>query len=254
MNEQRLATNDDYRLVVPVYNEVKPLETGHDFNGALIGAVLGDGHLQRYGLVNGAEGANIRGPKWNRTILQIYHTEPQLEYLMWKAKLFSKYIHLNNGGCIVISKHKGCNSLVAKAVWTPSKRFHYLYGSIYKGSFRCLDKRKKPVWRGGRKTVTRKILNRITPLGFSILFGDDGSVWKDKNTFRHMLCTHSFSKEENELLCSVLNERFGFNYYVRKQRSYTCLTVKSKDLQKVIDFVYPYLKDVKCLNYKLGIL
>jgi len=251
MNEQRLVTNDDFKTVIPIYSDAVPLQNGHDFNGALIGAVLGDGHLQRFGLVNGVDGANIKGPKWNRTFMQIYHTEPQLEYLIWKAKLFSKYVELNNNGNIIMSKHIGCGNKVAKAVWRPSNKFHYLYSDIYKGAFRCFDKRNKPVWRGGVKTVTEKILNRISPLGFSILFGDDGSVWKDKSTYRHILCTHSFSREENELICEVFNKRFGFKYYVRKQKQYTCLTTKSQHLCDVLDFVKPHLIEVKCLNYKL---
>lgn len=251
MNEQRLETSNDYKTIIPIDTNVEPIQTGQGFNGAVIGAVLGDGHLQRFGLVNGVEGANIKGPKWNRTFMQIYHTEPQLEYLIWKAKLFSKYVELNNNGNIVMSMHKGCGSKVAKAVWRPSNKFHYLYSDIYKGSFRCTDKRNKPVWRGGIKTVTSKILNRISPLGFSILFGDDGSVWRDRTSYRHMLCTHSFSAEENQLMCDVFRERFGFKYYVRKQKQYTCLTVKSRDLSDIIDFVRPHLSDVKCMGYKI---
>ena len=72
-----------------------------------------------------------------------------------------------------------------------------------------------------------------------------------------MLCTESFSKEEQELLINALQENFGIQATLNKCisstgiQSYSIRISKKKSMDKLLELVKPFF--IPEMLYKLGI-
>ena len=78
--------------------------------------------------------------------------------------------------------------------------------------------------REGRKSITPDLLDRLTPLGLAIWYGDDGSldehICKDGTISRYIvLNTQGFTRAENELLAGYLRWKWGVSARVKKASS-----------------------------------
>jgi hypothetical protein len=97
----------------------------------------------------------------------------------------------------------------------------------------------------GKKTVTREYLDLLSPLGLAVWYMDDGSE-------RGMWSTHSFSKQENEIICTYLKEKWNIDsyvYWVEKKDLY-CILIHNRSLQILRNIIKPYI--IPSMLYKIG--
>jgi LAGLIDADG DNA endonuclease family len=66
------------------------------------------------------------------------------------------------------------------------------------------------------KVLPKYIVGQLTPLTCAIWFCDDGFLYHNRATLGIKICTHSFSKPENEILCKTLNTMLKTKFIVAK--------------------------------------
>jgi len=109
----------------------------------------------------------------------------------------------------------------------------------------------------GRKIVTTELLNSLNPIGLALWYQDDGWLSNHKNFDQPGLCTHGFTKEENQLISRFILERFGLNWgikkdnrnYLGKKLEYYCLTLARKDREKFFWIISPFIAEG--MEYKI---
>lgn len=219
--------------------EVAPLSCSHDFNGAVIGMVLGDSWMESYANSSGV----AHDPRKHKTRLQFGHCLEQKEYLLWKVALTRNYLvfnHIKDYQCVV----KGTTCYTVKALSRGSRKLSYLYPKMYQFK---------------KKLVSRKILNRLTPLGLAIWYMDDGYLEKKSNgkggyypgrAIR--LSTESFTYEGVLLIQKYFQEVWEIPVVVVKCTSGHWVTwFNNASTKKFLDIVRPYVLQVECMKHKL---
>jgi len=68
------------------------------------------------------------------------------------------------------------------------------------------------------KILPKYITGTLTPLTCAIWFCDDGFIYHNRGSLGIKLCTHSFSKLENEILCGTLNAMLKTKFIVSRIR------------------------------------
>jgi hypothetical protein len=105
----------------------------------------------------------------------------------------------------------------------------------------------KKLYKGGRKTITRKFLNLLTPQGIAIWFMDDGSKsFKRKNGHVHALevtLNTYISKEENEIIIFYFSEVWGFKWGLNKSKNHYRLRMGTNEGKRFFSFISPYVHE-----------
>lgn len=84
------------------------------------------------------------------------------------------------------------------------------------------------------------VSDHIGGLGLRYWIMSDGSLQKDKRSM--ILHTQSFTKEENLLLSSELNRKFGLHSRVIEHKDkYTVIFIPRRDAQTIRELIYPHL-------------
>jgi hypothetical protein len=78
----------------------------------------------------------------------------------------------------------------------------------------------------------------LTPLVLAVWIMGDGSGMRDGG---FKLSSHSFTKEENELLCTVLMDKYGIQATVHRDRTYFNVYVWKRSVPLLHAMVKPYL-------------
>ncbi len=91
----------------------------------------------------------------------------------------------------------------------------------------------------GRKIITSKILNKLDSLGIAVWFMDDGQVLPSGKQAR--LSTCSFSKEENELICTYFKNRWKIDCRVGYNGKYPQIEFNKDNTLKLIDLIHPHI-------------
>ena len=129
-------------------------------------------------------------------VFKLSHSTLQREYLEWKVGLLNKYGIKNNGVKEYISK---CGYNTGKSV---------LYSQM--SLIPTIKALRRSVYTP-KKTITRKLLEWLNPLGLAIWYMDDGYVTKNSCIFSSC----SFTIEEQEILSKVLLEKFNLHFSKR---------------------------------------
>lgn len=189
----------------------------------LIGLAIGDGYIS---LPRGS------GRKSCQFVLT--HSTKQIEYIEYKAELIHsiiggkkpRVIHINNNGYpgVTISK---CN-----------KYFGLLRIRLYKN---------------GKKNISRKILDMMTPQSIAIWYMDDGNLsMKKRNGKIHarelFLNTH-ISVEENQVIIDYFKEVHGINFTQVKNRGNYRLRCGTAEAKKFIALVEKFI--IPSMHYKI---
>ena len=184
----------------------------------MLGMSLGDGSLQ-----NGR--------------LSITHCEAQYEYLVWKQKL------LRSCGIKTreISKFNNNGHIGYKL-----KTDRYDFIKAIESLLYC-----------PKKTITRKILDKLTPLEIAIWYMDDGGLSQKKQdgvvVANDLMLNTGLQKEENQTIIDYFLEVWGIQFTQVKNHNCYRLRCGTKEARKFISIVYPYVSQLKCFEHKLNI-
>jgi len=101
------------------------------------------------------------------------------------------------------------------------------------------------LYKNNKKTITKEYLDLLDPLGLTIWFMDDGSE-------SGSLSTHSFSKDENEIISEWFINKWGVDNKVVEDRSKHLffILVTAKGLRVLREIISPFIPE--CMQYKIG--
>lgn len=182
-----------------------------------LGSLLGDAYLRRSG---------------NSYSLSFCHGERQLDYLKWKLGEFENFV-------------------TTKRFYRRETQFHknapsYSFSTINHPELTALHALCYP---DGRKRLSRAWLEQLSPLSLAVWYLDDGSLNRRYGTI--VLCTNSFSLEEQLLAADVLSARYGIAPKPEPRRNgQYVLRINASQRQRFLELVAPHVP--ACMGYKLG--
>lgn len=191
-----------------------------ELRGAVIGMILGDGHI------------NLSGRSTNGHV-DFAHCIAQKEYAVWKAKILENLtsVKITEG----VSK---CQGKEYKKVRVLTKT-HPLYTHLWK---RFYHER--------RKTVDSFLMNQLTPLGLAIWYMDDGNLNNHENYLTPQLETNSFNVVEHQLMSKCLADKFHLEFRANKLNAkYLHLCLRRKDREKFFGIIREHIHPT--MEYKL---
>ncbi|OGN09122.1 MAG: hypothetical protein A3J46_05205 [Candidatus Yanofskybacteria bacterium RIFCSPHIGHO2_02_FULL_41_11] len=180
----------------------------------VIGSILGDGNLS---------------PNWSSTNyrLSIGQSEKQKDYLMWKYELLKDWI---------LSKPRYYERTRSLSFRTIS---HQLLTDLY-----------RKFYKDSKKIVPKDIKDLLTPESIAVWYMDDGNIRRNNGrVYGYYLNTQSFSREENEYLSQVFQDKYDIKSLVIRNKNNHRLYIgvdRSKFREVVKDFIIP------SMQYKLG--
>ena len=165
----------------------------------VIGAILGDSHIRYTGKTSRAN-----------TRIEFAHSTKQEEYIQWKYDFLKEYeLAASPPRLYKIGKEK--EFLQLRFTSKSNKIFneyHYLFH------------------KEGKKKITRKILNKLQPLGLAIWYMDDGNLSLQKYTKkdgeqgiharRLMLNTQGFTYEEHKIIQRYFKVAWNMDVNINK--------------------------------------
>lgn len=177
-------------------------------------------------------------------VFKLSHSEHQREYLEWKVGLLDKYGIKNNGIKEYISKcgyNTGKNVLYSQMSIIPMIKV--LRRVVYKP----------------KKTITKKLLNWLNPLGLAIWYMDDGFININNSEQRNGSIQRNIriSTCVDETTCKEIIEYFKetwkieFRPFLEKSKLFSIATRTNADTDKFISIVKPYIEQVPSLLYKI---
>lgn len=206
---------------------IRPANTTHIKNSALIGLILGDGSMNR------------------PNTLYIRHGGKQLDYVNEKVEYLKAYLKPTSiRECIDKKGYK------YRYAYYNNQQLRFLYKLIYKDR---------------RKTITEKLLNRFTEISLAFFYMDDGclSVRKniDKNgdwtggykTRNIHLNIQSFNWDEAEAFRRMLENKFGLIFRITTDKGHPRLWCNTGNTIKMIEIVKPIVSQFKTMSYKLDL-
>lgn len=187
----------------------------------LVGLLLGDGHLEQ-------------SPCTPRARLKIEQREAAGEYVEWLYDIFREWV-------LGPIKKKETFLHVTKRSYGK-----YWFTTVTHEAF--LPYREIFYSSTGKKRVPGNIADMLTPLGLAVWFMDDGSV-KSHQSLGRILNTHGFVREDVDLLCQVLQEKFSLRAYPRKQKEGMQIYISGQSAEILQKLLEPYI--VPMMRYKL---
>jgi len=216
--EKERAYQNNHVILTP--NEVQ--------DNIIIGSLLGDGSLARYG-------------RSKESHYREHGCIAQSDYRKWKATMLST-LHFKY--------HEKLNTAGIKSISnTLFSTYHQLF------------------YETGRKRISPEILKRLThPLGLLCLYLDDGSLVIDRyirnNTIhlfpRITIYSQSFTEQENLLLRDHIYIQFNVSFILKKRNDGHGVVLQCNyrdDIIHFLDLFKPYTSDksLHCLSYKLDL-
>lgn len=198
--------------------------------GILVGMVLGDGYL------------NVRVKKtqgkylYESSELAIVHSIKQRGYLEHKAELLRSIF---GGTFSVRERHATLKNGITYPLCGFNKSNRY---------FRVL---KGMMYRDGKKTITRQVLDMLTPQGIAIWYMDDGHARRNLNKEGYVSSVSTniatcCPESEAVLVCGWFGETHGIKFtpFLEKGNfSVRCNTTESHKFARLIDsFVIPFMR------------
>lgn len=97
----------------------------------------------------------------------------------------------------------------------------------------------------GRKVVPEQVAQLLSPLALAVWFMDDGAADHAGVTLQ----THSFKREEVELLVAAMRERFVLEANVRRNKGRWIIYIGSSQLGRLREILEPHI--LREFGYKL---
>lgn len=181
-----------------------------------------------------------------RRVIRFYHTKKQLEYLIWKRSFF-----VNNENDI-------CRDIYHRENHSFGNVYEACYFELY-GKKNCLDDlyyflNKHLYSNDGRKKISMKYLNELTPLGLAVWWMDDGSMCISKKSRWGKLSTQCFNYEENILIQKYFKQKWDIDVSIKIEKGkYYFISFNATALRKLIKIIYKYICEVPSMIYKIDL-
>lgn len=193
------------------------------------GCLFGDGCLRKpSGTYINKDGKRIN--HYRHYKFQIRHSLSQIEYVNWlyenlkpvchsEPKIYKQYLSR-------IQKEYKSVDIVTRT---------YSYFTRLRGYF----------YPEGKKVVSRKLLNKLTPLGLAVWHMDDGTTDKKGRVW---LATNAFSYEEHKIIQKYFIEVWGLKVSIVKERNAYKIAFNSSS-SKFCNIIRPFV--IGSMQYKL---
>ena len=192
----------------------------------LIGSLLGDGTMR---VGEGAIHANFK----------VDHGLKQKEYVFWKYEILRNFVTTPPK----LSYRTDTNGQRYEKSWWFRTVRHPLLTDLYYEYYTTEG------YRCGTKIVPISIYNTIDPLAIAVWIMDDGSY----NQCKLDISTYSFTLQEVEFLCSILNKKFGIQMlYARDRDKGYRMYANITETKKLVNLIKPYV--IPTMMYKTGII
>lgn len=176
-------------------------------------------------------------------VFKLSHSTLQREYLEWKVGLLNKYGIKNNGVKEYISKcgyNTGKSVLYSQMSLTPTIKA--LRRSVYTP----------------KKTITRKLLEWLNPLGLAIWYMDDGCInvntSKQRSSIQHTIKIATCVDDSTiKTIINYFDEVWDIHFRPFKEgrNTYSIASSSELDCEKFIKIVKPYIEQVPSFLYKI---
>ena len=176
-------------------------------------------------------------------VFKLSHSEQQKEYLEWKINLLNNYNIKNNGLKEYTSTcgyNKGKKVLYSQLSIIPTIKA--LRRSIYIP----------------KKTITRRLLNWLNPLGIAIWYMDDGCVnvntSKQRSSIQHTIKIATCVDENTVyVIINYFKEVWDIKFRPFKEGkgTFSIASSSEEDFKKFKNLVKPYIEQVPSLLYKI---
>lgn len=213
-----------------------------DDKAFLIGCVIGDGCINR---------RMIRDKDYYR--IMIKHSEKQYDYVKWKAEEIERILATKSKAFKPRTKlltkcpNSGRSKITAWRYERGHKYFSNLYHFLYPSN---------------TKTLSRKVLNRLTAQAIAIWYMDDGSLYNPKRNGKYRVpritLNTYISEEDNKIIQTYFKEVWDIEFRINKDKSdgihkgHTRLVIcKLIDASRFIELVKPYIHP--SMMYKVNV-
>lgn len=176
-------------------------------------------------------------------VFKLSHSTLQREYLKWKVGLLNKYGIKNNGVKEYISK---CGYNTGKSV---------LYSQM--SLIPTIKALRRSVYTP-KKTITRKLLEWLNPLGLAIWYMDDGCInvntSKQRSSIQHTIKIATCVDDSTiKTIINYFDEVWGIHFRPFKEgrNTYSIASSSELDCEKFIKIVKPYIEQVPSFLYKI---
>lgn len=191
----------------------------------LIGLLIGDGTIS------------------SNFVFKLSHSIEQREYLEWKVKLLDKFQIKNNGIKEYIST---CGYNIGKGV---------LYSQM--SVIPTIKALRRTVYIP-KKTITRKLLNWLTPLEIAIWYMDDGHInvntSKQRSSIQHTIKIATCVDESTvEVIIQYFLDIWNikFRKFPEGKNTFSIASSSEEDYSKFVNLIKPFVEQVPSMLYKI---
>lgn len=191
----------------------------------LIGLLIGDGTIS------------------SNFVFKLSHSVEQREYLEWKVKLLDKFQIKNNGIKEYIST---CGYNIGKGV---------LYSQM--SVIPTIKALRRTVYIP-KKTITRKLLNWLTPLEIAIWYMDDGHInvntSKQRSSIQHTIKIATCVDESTvEVIIQYFLDVWNikFRKFPEGKNTFSIASSSEEDYSKFVNLIKPFVEQVPSMLYKI---
>lgn len=176
-------------------------------------------------------------------VFKLSHSEEQREFLKWKYNLA-----INSG-----FKLNGIKEYICTCGYNKGKKVLYTQFSI-NPTIKAL---RRTVYIP-KKTITRKLLNWLTPQGLAIWYMDDGCInvnmSKQRTSIQHSIriatcASQGIAEEIIKYFSEVWNIKFRL--FHEGKDTYSVVTSSESDCRNFVAIIKPYVLQVPSLKYKI---
>ena len=176
-------------------------------------------------------------------VFKLSHSIEQKEFLEWKISLLNKYNIKNNG----------IKEYISNCGYNKGKGVLYSQMSVIP----TIKALRKTVYIP-KKTITRKLLNWLNPLGLAIWYMDDGCINVNTSTQRSSI-QHTIKiatcvdLETVNMIIDYFNDVWNitFRKFSEGKGTYSIASSSEEDCSKFVKIIKPYIMQVPSMLYKI---
>lgn len=191
----------------------------------LIGLLIGDGTIS------------------SNFVFKLSHSIEQKEYLEWKVKLLDKFKIKNNG----------IKEYISTCGYNTGKKVLYSQMSVIP----TIKALRRTVYIP-KKTITRRLLNWLTPLEIAIWYMDDGHInintSKQRSSIQHTIKIATCVDEKTiEIIIQYFLEVWNikFRKFPEGKNTFSLASSSEEDYSKFVNLIKPFVVQVPSMLYKI---